>query len=261
MAQRRMFSRQITESDAFADMPPTAQLLYFHLGMEADDDGIVNNVHRLQRSIGSSPDDLKVLVAKRFLILFDDGLVAIKHWRVNNYIQADRYHSTTYRDHMAELTCDEENVYHLADPDEALGQGGPVSTLDTGRIQSGYTGEPGNVPSTRCIQSVSRMDTQARLGKASQEQELGEGKGAGGTAPRPKRERFSPPTAEDVAAYARDTGRTVDAERFVDFYASKGWKVGKSPMRDWRAAVRNWASRDGPRGQPRTDARAFAEYD
>ena len=86
MAKRRMFSQQITDSDAFLDMPLSAQALYFHLGMSADDDGFVNNPKRVQRVIGANEDDLKLLIAKNFIIAFDTGVMVIKHWKINNYI-------------------------------------------------------------------------------------------------------------------------------------------------------------------------------
>lgn len=113
MAQRRMFSKQITESDAFLDMPLSAQALYFHLGMSADDDGFVNSPRRIQRVIGANDDDLKLLIAKNFVIAFDTGVVVIKHWKINNYIQKDRYTPTTYEDEKAQLFEKENRAYTL----------------------------------------------------------------------------------------------------------------------------------------------------
>lgn len=131
MARRRMFSQQITESDAFLDMPLSAQALYFHLGMVADDDGFVNSPKRVQRVIGANDDDLKLLLAKNFLISFDSGVVVIKHWKMNNYIQSDRYAPTVYVDEKATLTEKENRAYTL------------------------------------CIQDVSNPYTQTRLDKTS----------------------------------------------------------------------------------------------
>ena len=84
-----MFSKTIVDSDAFLDMPLSTQALYFHLSMRADDDGFLNNTKRIQRLIGATDDDLKLLVMKRFVIPFEDGVVVIKHWRMNNYIRTD----------------------------------------------------------------------------------------------------------------------------------------------------------------------------
>lgn len=102
MADKRMFSSTIVESDAFLDMPISTQLLYFHLGMYADDDGFVNSPKRIQRLVGCGDDDFKVLCSKGFLILFDSGVVVVKHWLINNYIRPDRYKPSPY---IEELNC------------------------------------------------------------------------------------------------------------------------------------------------------------
>ena len=107
MAERRMFAKTIIDSDAFLDMPLSAQALYFHLSMRADDDGFINNPKKLQRLIGCADDDMRLLVAKAFIIPFESGVVVIKHWRINNYIRNDRYKPTNYTEEMAQLgkTC------------------------------------------------------------------------------------------------------------------------------------------------------------
>lgn len=115
MAKRRMFSQQITESDSFLDMPLSAQALYFHLGMSADDDGFVNSPRRVQRVIGANEDDLKLLIAKNFVIAFDTGVVVIKHWKINNAIRNDRYTPTVYADEMAMLYEKPNRAYTLTD--------------------------------------------------------------------------------------------------------------------------------------------------
>lgn len=96
MAERRMFTKKITESDAFLDMPSSSQMLYFHLSMNADDDGFVNNPKKIQRMCGAADDDFKLLLAKRFLLSFESGVIVIKHWKMHNYIQSDRYKPTDY---------------------------------------------------------------------------------------------------------------------------------------------------------------------
>ena len=131
MAQRRMFSLQIVDTDAFMDMPLSTQALYFHLGMRADDDGFVSNARRVQKLVGASDDDLKILVMKRFILPFDSGVMVIKHWKISNYIQKDRYRPT--------LSKEEKATLYLK-PDGA------------------YTDHPGN-GAKPCIQSVSGMDT------------------------------------------------------------------------------------------------------
>jgi len=111
MAERRMFAKTITESDAFLDMPSSTQNLYFHLNMSADDDGFVNNPKKVQRMIGASDDDLKILCAKSFLIPFDSGVVVIKHWRISNYLRSDRYKATVYQDEYKQLDVKENKAY------------------------------------------------------------------------------------------------------------------------------------------------------
>ena len=97
MAQRRMFSKKITDTDQFLDMPMSAQALYFHLNMEADDDGFLGNAKTVRRKVGASEDDMKLLMAKQFIIPFEDsGVVVIKDWKIHNYIRKDTYNETMY---------------------------------------------------------------------------------------------------------------------------------------------------------------------
>lgn len=125
MANRRMFAKTIIDSDDFLDMPLSTQALYFHLSMRADDDGFINNSKKISRMIGASSDEMTVLIGKKFVIAFDDGIIVIKHWRMHNYIQKDRYTPTVYKEKMELLGIKENNGY----------------TLDTERIQNGNTGK------------------------------------------------------------------------------------------------------------------------
>lgn len=111
MAKRRMFSSDIVGSDAFTSMPLSTQALYFHLGMVADDDGFVSSPRRTQRSIGASDDDLNLLVMKRFILVFNSGVVVIKHWKLSNYIQKDRYKPTLYKEEKATLFLKPNGAY------------------------------------------------------------------------------------------------------------------------------------------------------
>lgn len=131
MAERRMFAKTIIDSDAFIDMPLSTQALYFHLSMRADDDGFINNPKKIMRMIGASDDDFKVLCLKKFIIPFDSGIVVIKHWKIHNYIQKDRYKPTVYSEEKATLEVKDNGSY------------------------------------TECIQDVYKMETQVRLGKDS----------------------------------------------------------------------------------------------
>ena len=121
MARKRMFSILIVDSDAFLDMPLSTQALYFHLNMRADDDGFIGNAKRIQRMIGSSDDDLKILIGKRFLIPFEDGVLVIKHWRIHNTIQSDRYTPTVYTEEKLTL-CEKDNKAYT------LGSGNSLET-------------------------------------------------------------------------------------------------------------------------------------
>lgn len=111
MAEKRMFSQKIVTSDAFLDMPMSARCLYFMLGMSADDDGFVGNPKSIMRQCGCSMEDLELLMENRFILGFESGVVAIKHWRINNTIRCDRYHATTYVKEMSSLIVNEKNAY------------------------------------------------------------------------------------------------------------------------------------------------------
>ena len=209
MAERRMFAKTIIDSDAFLDMPLSTQALYFHLSMRADDDGFINNPKKVQRMVGGGDDDLKLLVAKRFIIPFESGIVVIKHWKIHNYIRSDRYKETVYQEEKASLALKDNGAYTTCLP---LG-----------------------------IPNDDQMETQYRLGK----DRLGEESIGEVEADKPPRApRFTPPTLEEVTEYCKEKGLTVDPERFIDFYSSKGWMVGKNKMKDWKAAVRGWQTRE-----------------
>ena len=202
MAERRMFAKTIIDSDAFLDMPCSTQLLYFHLSMRADDDGFINNPRSIMRNARCNDDDLRVLIAKKFIIPFESGVVVIKHWKIHNYIRNDRYKETKYKEEKATLALDENNSYTARQP---IG-----------------------------IPCDNQMDTQVRLGKDSL------GKDNINEADKPPRKRFSPPSLEEVTAYCKERNNNVDPERFVDYYTSNGWMVGRQKMKDWKAAVRTW---------------------
>lgn len=121
MAERRMFAKTIIDSDAFLDMPLSTQSLYFHLSMRADDDGFINNPKKIQRMVGGSDDDLKLLIAKSFIIPFESGVVVIKHWKIHNYIRSDRYKETVYREEKDMLFLKENNAYTLDAPAPDVG--------------------------------------------------------------------------------------------------------------------------------------------
>lgn len=110
-----MFAKTIVLSDSFLDMPLSARCLYFTLGMVADDDGFVNNPKSIMRQCGAQEDDMKILFAKKFLLAFESGVIVIKHWRINNYLQKDRYNETKYLDEKSMLSVEKNGTYHMED--------------------------------------------------------------------------------------------------------------------------------------------------
>lgn len=133
-----MFSLKIVDSDLFLDMPLSSQCLYFHLSMRADDDGFVNNPKKIIKIIGANEDDLKILIAKGFVIVFDQGIIVITHWKINNYIRKDRYKPTMYIEQKQQLYQTENGAYiseekvgcHLVN--QRLSSGQP--SIDKGRL-------------------------------------------------------------------------------------------------------------------------------
>lgn len=127
-----MFSKDITENDAFLEMPLSSQALYFHLGMQADDDGFVSP-NRIMRMIGCQSDDLKILITKKFVLSFPDGVVVIKHWKINNYLRPDRYKETTYIDKKELLTLKNNDSYTWS----TIGIPDDIPQVDAGKDRIG----------------------------------------------------------------------------------------------------------------------------
>lgn len=134
MAEKRMFAKSIVLSDAFLDMPMSARCLYFTLSMLADDDGFVSAPRSIMRQCGASQDDLLILLSKRYILAFDSGVIVIKHWRINNYLRADRYTETTYLEEKSTLKLDEKGSYteKFKEPFE-LGIPGGIPSIDKSR--------------------------------------------------------------------------------------------------------------------------------
>lgn len=347
-----MFAKTIIDSDSFLDMPLSAQALYFHLSMRADDDGFVNNPKRIQRVVGCNDDDFNVLVAKRFILTFESGVIVIKHWRIHNYIRGDRKHDTTYRDEMAllevkdngaysfnsglkEIGCDDEpdvkpmTMRQKAYAESSLpysfeykirqafwGKQCPIcgiqmrDSIDSSGvaddmhrpsiqhnipISKGGKHELGNI-SVIChhcnvtiqdketgrlnadevievwdsLSNVRQMSVKCPSSDYIGKDRLGEDR-LGEDKKEKKGGRFTPPSLEELSEYIKEKGYAVDPEAFIDFYTSKGWKIGKETMKDWKAAVRTWARRDNhtepkkPEQKPSTGGMAkdnkFMDYD
>lgn len=207
MADKRMFSKQIIDSDAFLDMPATARLLYYDLAMRADDDGFVNSPKKIMRIVGASNDDLSVLTLRKFIIPFDSGVVVIKHWRIHNYIRKDTYHETNYTEEKAMLDVKDNKAYTL--------KNGENKEL----VDGSWTGRG------RSIDKI-RLDKNSLVEKEIYKEK------------EPRKQ--IPPTLEMVKDYCAERMNNIDAEKFYDFYESKNWYVGKNKMKDWQASVRTW---------------------
>ena len=204
-----MFSLVITDTDDFLDLPISAQALYFHFGMRADDDGFVGSPRKIMRAIGFNKDDLSCLIAKGYVLPFESGIVVIRDWKINNTIQTDRYVPTIYQAEKKMLALDESKHYFLK-PDG----------LDT-----------------FCIQDVSNTETQTRLDKAREEE--------GGASPHTL-SLFDPPTMDDVLAQANVKGYGTDsAKTFFNYYQRQGWIASNGrQITDWKAALDNWQDRE-----------------
>ena len=220
MAERRMFAKAVVNSARFLRMPQTSRLLYYDLGMAADDDGIVE-AFTVIRTTGAAEDDLRVLAAKGFVTVLNDDLVSyIADWNTNNQLRKDRYHPSIYAELLVKL--------------------GDGNQMETDWQPSG-----------------NQMETQYSIVKDSTVKES-----VSADKP-PRAPRFTPPTLEEVTAYVHERGSKVDPQSFIDFYAAKGWKIGTSPMKDWKAACRNaekWERWDKAPAADRNRLRSDSDY-
>lgn len=237
MAERRMFAKTIIDSDAFLDMPLTTQALYFHLSMRADDEGFINNPRKIQRMIGASGDDLKLLIAKAFLIPFDSGVVVIKHWKIHNCIKSDRFKETAYTEEKSLLKVKKNKAYTLAD-DECIQNG---SKMVPERFQNG-----------------SKMETQVSIGKDS----IGKdsiGKNIDGDScespapPKPKKKRYGEYnhvllTDDEYNRLCTEYGKRIAdmAIKKVDEYCEQTGKHYKN----YNLTIRKWGIKSVKESQP-----------
>ena len=223
-----MFAKSIVLSDAFLDMPLSARCLYFTLGMLADDDGFVGNPKSIMRQCGASQDDMLALLQKRYVLAFDSGVIVIKHWKINNYLRGDRYNETTYLEEKDTLGIDGKGAY----------------------IEKNKPGIPPGIPTV--------YPGKDSIGKYSIDNIY---VGETPTDTSKKSNKFTPPTLEEVTEYCKERNNSVDANRFIDFYESKGWFIGKNKMKDWKAAVRTWERKEITKPKPKTTQIESHDYD
>lgn len=215
MARRRMFSFDVVGTDRFLDMPSSTQNLYFHLGMYGDDDGFVSSPKRIAANCGSSTDDLKLLIAKGYVIPFDSGVIVITDWRLNNTLKNDRYKPTRYKDEKSTLNVDQLGRYITG------------TCLEPTWNQHGNNLEPQHNITKHNITKQSGTKNESRTAT-------------------PSAPRFKPPTEDEaIEFFGTEGSSTQEAKRFYDYYTANGWKVGKNSMKDWKAAARNWIRRAG----------------
>lgn len=241
MAERRMISNEVVDGDDFIEMPASARSLYFHLILKADDDGFVNNSRSIQRSVGCTTDDLKLLVAKSFLLTFESNVVCIRHWHIHNNIRKDRYRPTIYQDELSLLQINSVGAYEFND------------ALQTD-----------NQPTTNWQPDDNHLTAQGRLDK----NRLDKYKGSGGSNNPPLQPL--PPTLEQVVEYVAERGNKIDAEKFYDTYSMNNWLTTRGmPLADWKAAVRMWERTEYPdkvrpmniQSKPRADDSSFETED
>ena len=155
MAEKRMFTKKVTDADEFISLPSSAQALYLHLCMAADDDGFNNQVQLAMYKSHASVDDVKVLLAKRFIIQFENGVIVIKHWRMANALRKDRHVDTTYQDEFKMLKIKDNGAYTISDSLVADGlpmgcqmvaNGLPQNSIDKNSIDKISIVEDNNTP-------------------------------------------------------------------------------------------------------------------
>ena len=208
MAERRMMAKSIIKSDQFLEMPMSSQLLYFHLLLDADDDGFINAPKSIMRVIGAKDDDMRVLQAKGYTIPFNSGVIVIKHWRMHNSLRKDRYNpNPQLENERKQLIINDRKEYELA-----------------------TTWQPtGNQLATNGYHSIGKDS----IGKDSVY--------SGCDKSQPTRTHFTPPTLEEVKAYCIERNNNIDAEYFIDFQEARGWVLSNGKkMKDWKATIRTW---------------------
>ena len=238
MAEKRMFTQKIIDSDAFLDMPITAQALYFHLNMRADDDGFVNNPKKISRYIGTSEEDLELLIAKRFLLCFESGVVVIKHWRMHNTIRKDRYNPTQYQEELAQLEVKSNFSYTE----------NVKKTIDN---QMATTCQPlDNQMATTCQPDDNQMATQYSIDKYS----IDKGSIDKESIRAPQPEKRDSPTrsayGEYKNVYLSDAEFAKLQAEYPDTYKSKIERLSSymessgKVYQNHFATIRNWAEKD-----------------
>ena len=200
-----MFTKKVVESDAFLDLPFSAQCLYFHLNMNADDDGFLNSPGKIIRIAGASQEDLQTLIDKRFILDFGNGVIVIKHWKMHNTLKKDRYKPTQYKKQFALLSTKENGAY-------------------TERNQDGSNLEP------EWNHSIGKDSVvKESIGKGS----VGEESGTDTDIP-------ATPSLLAITEFVKINDLSVNPNRFFSYYNERGWKTPKGNPIDWAAKILEW---------------------
>lgn len=237
VANRRMFSLVIIDTDAFMDMSPLAQALYFHLGMRADDDGFIGNPNMIKRMTGASDQEMNELVNRGFLYVFESGVAVIRHWKISNTVQKDRYHPTIYTAEKSLIRENENGEYTL------------ISGNETDHLQPGY-----NLDTDR-IQTGNRMDSQPSLDKTRLDKVSIREPSLREPSLKPvETEGALIPTLEEIMEECSAHGYKTDPQRFYDVNSAKGWMIGSTPIKDWKALLSSWDKKEKPSISPKVKA-------
>ena len=221
MAQKRMFTMKIVDSDAFLDMPLSSQCLYFHLNMRADDDGFVGNPKKIMRMIGASDDDFKILLAKKFLLIFENNVIVIKHWWMNNTLRKDCYHETSYVDEKKILKIKDNKAYTLSDDGNSIKNVNEMLTEPQQKVNPVLVSVLDKV-------SVSEQESeQEKVLEEEQEKETGDRQTNASVV-------FSAPTPFDVFTFYKEYELSISPERFWRYNNKKGW-IDKHGIK-----IKNW---------------------
>ena len=231
MAERRMFTKKVTDDDNFMALSSSAQALYLHLSMGADDDGFCNQINVSMFKAHASVQDLQALLEKRYIYQFENGVIVIKHWRMANALRKDRYTQTAFKEELSKLHIKDNGAYTLDQNEPLVAERLPVGCQEVAK------GLPDG------CQVVADCLPQVSIGKNSIEENRVEKSSEGEvSAAAPEPTTFVPPTKEEIIAYITPLGLKFDVDRFFDFYSSNGWMVSGRKMRDWKGACRYWAS-------------------
>lgn len=205
MANRRMFSLDIVDTDAFLDMPSSAQNLYFHIGMRCDDDGFCANPQRIIKILGASKDDLNILLLKKFLLPCNNGVVVMKHWWMHNTKRKDTYKRSNYLDDNPELKINGNKAYtYSEDGVRYLSVNGALTQDNISKVNISKN----NILPHTCVHE--------------------------------EEEKISIPTIKEIDSFIKDNELNVNSKQFFNYYNALGWKINGQPITNWKALLLTW---------------------